>query len=96
MGKGRERERKREGRSPSGELSLQLEHVSLFSFLTDRPLGAVAAARTPFEELLKGSYDPTPPPPPFPLPLQAEATPMDADEVIEEKDRGILSAKFKI
>ncbi|XP_006646849.1 wee1-like protein kinase [Oryza brachyantha] len=89
--------KEREGRSPSGELSLQLEHVSLFSFLADRPLGAAAAAaRTPFEELLEGSYDPTPPPPPppLPLPLQAEATPMDADEVVEEKDCGILSQDF--
>ncbi|KAF0925065.1 hypothetical protein E2562_015362 [Oryza meyeriana var. granulata] len=87
--------KEREGRSPSGELSLQLEHVSLFSFLADGPRSGVAA-RTPFEELLDGSCDPTPPPPlpPPPLPLQAEATPMDADEVVEEKDCGILSQDF--
>jgi wee1-like protein kinase len=93
----REREREREGRSPSGELSLQLEHVSLFSFLADAPREGAAAARTPFtpfEELLEGSCDPDPtPPPPLP-PLQPQATPMDADEVVEEKDSGILSQDF--
>uniref|UniRef100_A0A0E0CF52 Protein kinase domain-containing protein n=1 Tax=Oryza meridionalis TaxID=40149 RepID=A0A0E0CF52_9ORYZ len=96
-GKEREREREREGRSPSGELSLQLEHVSLFSFLADAPREGAAAARTPFtpfEELLEGSCDPDPtPPPPLP-PLQPQATPMDADEVVEEKDCGILSQDF--
>lgn len=93
------KEREREGRSPSGELSLQLEHVSLFSFLADAPREGAAAARTPFtpfEELLEGSCDPDPDPtPPLPLPpLQPQATPMDADEVVEEKDSGILSQDF--
>ncbi|KAG8058058.1 hypothetical protein GUJ93_ZPchr0002g26190 [Zizania palustris] len=89
-----------DGRSPSGELSRQLEHVSLFSSLSDRPRGA---GLTPFEELLEGSCDPalipSPPPPlplppsPLPLPLQQQATPMDADEPAE-KDCCILSQDF--
>ncbi|XP_066329232.1 wee1-like protein kinase [Miscanthus floridulus] len=65
---------KAEGRSPSGELSLQLEHVSLISFLSDRRPAASAGGLTPFEALLEeedgdgeglGCYraDPTPPPP---------------------------------
>uniref|UniRef100_A0A0D9VBY4 Protein kinase domain-containing protein n=1 Tax=Leersia perrieri TaxID=77586 RepID=A0A0D9VBY4_9ORYZ len=86
-------------RSPSGQLSLQLEHVSLFSFLADRtPFEGGGAGRTPFEELLEGSCDPTPPPPPPvekpPLPMQLQAIPMEADEVVEEKDCGILSQDF--
>ena len=44
---------KAEGRSPSGELSLQLEHVSLISFLSDRRPAASAAGLTPFEALLE-------------------------------------------
>ncbi|KAF8685949.1 hypothetical protein HU200_043874 [Digitaria exilis] len=42
-----------EGSSPSGELSLQLEHVSLISFLSDRCPGAAAAGLTRFEALLE-------------------------------------------
>jgi wee1-like protein kinase len=95
-----------EGNSPSGELSLQLEHVSLISFLSDRrPAAAAAAAAsglTPFEALLEEEeedgyrVDLAPPPPPqpqAPLPV-VEASPMDADEPMEEKDCCILSQDF--
>ncbi|CAN6237074.1 unnamed protein product [Urochloa humidicola] len=94
-----------EGNSPSGELSLQLEHVSLISFLSDRAPGATASGLTPFEALLEEEDDgscavpaPLPPPPPQlqplpPAPLQ-QASPMDADEPMEEKDLCILSQDF--
>jgi wee1-like protein kinase len=107
---------KAEGRSPSGELSLQLEHVSLISFLSDRRPAASAAGLTPFEALLEeedgdgeglGCYraDLTPapplpqpqsmPPPPPPTAAQVlQASPMDADETMEEKDCCILSQDF--
>ncbi|KAG8069687.1 hypothetical protein GUJ93_ZPchr0006g44746 [Zizania palustris] len=83
--------KEREGRSPYGDLSLQLEHVSIFSFLADRPRGTEF---TPFEELLEGSRVPTPTPPPPSLSLQPQATPMDADEPAVEKDCCILSQDF--
>ena len=96
-----------EGSSPSGELSLQLEHVSLISILSDRCPGAPASGLTPFEALLEEEYEDgsrcdlslpppslpqQPPPPPPPLPPQA--SPMDADESMEEKDCCILSQDF--
>ncbi|WVZ77970.1 hypothetical protein U9M48_025757 [Paspalum notatum var. saurae] len=93
-----------EGRSPSGELSMQLEHVSLASFLSDRrPSGAPVAGRTPFEALLEEEEGeeressrggPTPPLVQAPQPLQPQASPMDADEPMEEKDCCILSQDF--
>ncbi|KAK3155957.1 hypothetical protein QOZ80_2AG0100940 [Eleusine coracana subsp. coracana] len=88
-----------EGSSPSGGLSLQLEQVSLISFLSDRG----GAKPTPFEALLEeeNSLDdpapPPPPPPPLSLPQQQQPpqdTPMDADEPMEEKDCCILSQDF--
>jgi len=105
---------KAEGRSPSGELSLQLEHVSLISFLSDGRPAAPAGGFTPFEALLEeedgdgeglGCYraEPTPPPPlpqpqsmppPPPPPQLPQASPMDADETMEEKDCCILSQDF--
>jgi hypothetical protein len=94
-----------EGSSPSGELSLQLEHVSLISFLSDRCPGAPASGLTPFEALLEeededGSrFDLSLPPPSLPQqqqqpPLLPQASPMDADEPMEEKDCCILSQDF--
>ncbi|XP_062218138.1 wee1-like protein kinase isoform X2 [Phragmites australis] len=91
-----------EGSSPSGELSLQLEHVSLISFLSN----CHGTGPKPFEALLEEESsrdDPTPPPPlpqlqlhpqlpPPPPPPQASL--MDADEPMEEKDCCILSQDF--
>ncbi|KAG2648361.1 hypothetical protein PVAP13_1NG033900, partial [Panicum virgatum] len=103
----RPRGARRPGSSPSGELSLQLEHVSLISILSDRCPGAPASGLTPFEALLEEEYEDgsrfdlslpppslpqQPPPPPPPLPPQA--SPMDADESMEEKDCCILSQDF--
>ncbi|XP_062224139.1 wee1-like protein kinase [Phragmites australis] len=81
-----------EGRSPSGELSLQLENVSLVSFLSD----CRGAGPTPFEALLEeeSSLDDPTPPPPLLLPPPPEVSPMDADEPMEEKDCCILSQDF--
>jgi wee1-like protein kinase len=73
------------GISPSGELSQKLEHVTLFSYLADRP----PAAHKPFGELLDeeshGSAPAPPPPPP---------QPMDADVPMEDRDCCILSQDF--
>ncbi|KAL6888540.1 hypothetical protein ACP4OV_009566 [Aristida adscensionis] len=99
-----------EGSSPSGALSLQLEHVSLIPFLSDRRRGG--AGPTPFEALLEEEGDesarhepaplppsPVPPPPPPPPPPQQQQQPqaspaMDVDEPMEEKDFCILSQDF--
>ncbi|GJN18935.1 hypothetical protein PR202_gb06147 [Eleusine coracana subsp. coracana] len=90
-----------EGSSPSGGLSLQLEQVSLISFLSDRG----GAKPTRFEALLEeeNSLDDPASPPPLVLslpqekqqpPLPPQDTPMDADEPMEEKDCCILSQDF--
>lgn len=96
---------KADGRSPSGELSLQLEHVSLTSLLSDRrPASGLTRFEVLLEEEESGCYraDPTPqplrlpepqsmPPPPPPI---SQASPVDADETMEEKDCCILSQDF--
>uniref|UniRef100_A0A804P587 Protein kinase domain-containing protein n=1 Tax=Zea mays TaxID=4577 RepID=A0A804P587_MAIZE len=98
---------KADGRSPSGELSLQLEHVSLTSLLSDRrPASGLTRFEVLLEEEESGCYraDPTPqpprlpepqsmPPPPPPPPI-SQASPVDADETMEEKDCCILSQDF--